>query len=113
MGNLDPKLPLGTASGPARRRMPFSGAGSGNSTPGIVREIGCCGGVAGTIAFIGRIVPGVSKNTQRRNAIAAFSTIIGAMMLARTVDDPQFSDEILETAARTVAGIGKAGSAGA
>lgn len=93
--------------------MPFSGAGSGSSTPGIVREIGCCGGVAGTIAFIGRIVPGVSKNTQRRNAIAAFSTIIGAMMLARTVDDPQFSDEILETAARTVAGIGKAGSAGA
>ncbi|MCF7545433.1 TetR/AcrR family transcriptional regulator [Pseudomonas petrae] len=39
--------------------------------------------------------PWSKKRNKRRNAIRTLSTLIGAVMLARAVDDPAFSDEIL------------------
>lgn len=39
--------------------------------------------------------PWSKKRNSRRNAIRTLSTLVGAMMLARAVDDPAFSDEIL------------------
>jgi TetR/AcrR family transcriptional regulator, transcriptional repressor for nem operon len=42
---------------------------------------------------------GATAQERRRNAIAALSTMVGAMVLARIVDDEKLADEIL-TAAR-------------
>jgi TetR/AcrR family transcriptional regulator, transcriptional repressor for nem operon len=39
--------------------------------------------------------PWSKKRNRRRNAIRTLSTLVGAMVLARGVDDPAFSDEIL------------------
>jgi TetR/AcrR family transcriptional repressor of nem operon len=39
--------------------------------------------------------PWSKKRNKRRNAIRTLSTLVGAMILARAVDDPAFSDEIL------------------
>jgi TetR/AcrR family transcriptional repressor of nem operon len=38
-----------------------------------------------------------SKSAARRNAIHLLSAAVGALVLARAVDDPRFSDEILES----------------
>jgi TetR/AcrR family transcriptional repressor of nem operon len=39
--------------------------------------------------------PWSKKRNSRRNAIRTLSTLVGAVMLARAVNDPAFSDEIL------------------
>ena len=43
-------------------------------------------------------LPGFSKSARRRKAIAAFATLVGALTLARAVDDEALSDEILDAA---------------
>jgi TetR/AcrR family transcriptional regulator, transcriptional repressor for nem operon len=43
-------------------------------------------------------LPGFSKPARRRKAVAAMATLVGAVTLARAVDDPALSDEILEAA---------------
>jgi TetR/AcrR family transcriptional repressor of nem operon len=45
-----------------------------------------------------KFVPGASKAARRRKAFAAMSQLVGAMVLARAVDDPALSDEILAAA---------------
>jgi TetR/AcrR family transcriptional repressor of nem operon len=39
-----------------------------------------------------------TSKARRRQALADFSTMVGAMVLARAVDDPQLADEILAAA---------------
>jgi TetR/AcrR family transcriptional repressor of nem operon len=39
---------------------------------------------------------------RRRRALATMAGMVGALMLARAVDDPKLSDEILEAAAATL-----------
>jgi TetR/AcrR family transcriptional repressor of nem operon len=48
--------------------------------------------------FLARHVPGRSKAARRRRAIATLSGWVGAMVLARAVDDAALSGEILEAA---------------
>ena len=50
-----------------------------------------------------RIVPGRSKAARRQKALAYLSTMVGALILARAVDDTELSDEIL-AAARALSG---------
>jgi TetR/AcrR family transcriptional regulator, transcriptional repressor for nem operon len=50
-----------------------------------------------------RIVPGRSRAARRQKALACLSTMVGALILARAVDDAELSDEIL-VAARTSSG---------
>ena len=45
------------------------------------------------------LVPGRSAAARRRQAIAMLAGLVGALILSRAVDDPQFSEEILETVA--------------
>ncbi|HWA49860.1 MAG TPA: TetR/AcrR family transcriptional regulator [Dongiaceae bacterium] len=42
-------------------------------------------------------VPGKSKAERRRSAIASYAAMVGAMVMARGVDDPDLADEILRT----------------
>jgi TetR/AcrR family transcriptional regulator, transcriptional repressor for nem operon len=43
-------------------------------------------------------LPGFSKPAKRRKAVAAMATMVGAVTLARAVDDPALSEEILDAA---------------
>jgi TetR/AcrR family transcriptional repressor of nem operon len=45
-----------------------------------------------------RIVPGRLRATRRQKALAYLSTMVGALILARAVDDAELSDEILAAA---------------
>jgi len=44
-----------------------------------------------------KLVPGRSKAARRRKAIALFASLVGALVLARAVDDDALSREILDT----------------
>ena len=45
-----------------------------------------------------RIVPGRSRAARRKKALASLSAMVGALILARAVDDAELSDEILAAA---------------
>jgi TetR/AcrR family transcriptional regulator, transcriptional repressor for nem operon len=53
--------------------------------------------------LIGRNLPAGSKSNRRQQAIKVFASMLGAMILARTVDDSKLSNEILQTVASTLA----------
>jgi TetR/AcrR family transcriptional repressor of nem operon len=60
---------------------------------------------AGLQQFIGlltRIVPGKTKEVRRRKAIAAYASMIGGMVLARSISDPALSQEILDAVAESL-----------
>jgi len=55
-------------------------------------------GVCSLVEILARIVPGASRVAKRRMALATFASMVGALVLARAVDDPELSDEILDAA---------------
>jgi TetR/AcrR family transcriptional repressor of nem operon len=55
-------------------------------------------GLEPLIEVVAGAVPGRSKAVRRRKAMAAVAELVGALMLARAVDDAALSDEILEAA---------------
>lgn len=55
-------------------------------------------GLEALIEIIAEAVPGRSKSGRRRKAVAAVAELVGALMLARAVDDPALSNEILDAA---------------
>ena len=50
------------------------------------------------IEVVAKAVPGRSKAVRRRKAVAAVAELVGALILARAVDDMSLSNEILEAA---------------
>ena len=46
-----------------------------------------------------KLVTGRSATARREKALVTMATLVGALILARTVDDPALSDEILEATA--------------
>jgi TetR/AcrR family transcriptional regulator, transcriptional repressor for nem operon len=57
-------------------------------------------GLQPLVDILAKAVPGPSKAARRRKALATMAQLVGALTLARTVDDPALSDEILEAARR-------------
>jgi AcrR family transcriptional regulator len=55
--------------------------------------------IAEIIALIAAQAGGGSARARRKRAIAAYGLMVGALQLARAVNDRKFSDEILESAA--------------
>jgi TetR/AcrR family transcriptional repressor of nem operon len=53
-------------------------------------------GLQPLIDILAETVPGRSKAARRRKAVAAMAGLVGALTLARAVDDASLSDEILE-----------------
>ena len=51
---------------------------------------------------IGSVVPGKTKAARNRNAISVFATLIGGMILARSVSDTNMRDNLLQTVAAAV-----------
>ncbi|PWC66323.1 TetR family transcriptional regulator [Azospirillum sp. TSH7] len=56
-----------------------------------------------------RLVQGRSEEAKRKAALATLSGMVGALILARAVDDPTLSEEILEAARES---LGRSGAAG-
>jgi TetR/AcrR family transcriptional repressor of nem operon len=56
-------------------------------------------GLRTRLDFLATIATGRSKAAKRKKAIATMSGLVGALVLARAVDDPSLSDEILSAAA--------------
>ena len=50
-----------------------------------------------------KLVPGANKAAKRKKALTTFSGMVGAMVLARMVDDPAFAEEILQTMSASLA----------
>jgi len=55
-------------------------------------------GLEPLIDIVTHAVPGRSKAVRRRKAVAAVAELVGALILARAVDDSSLSDEILDAA---------------
>jgi TetR/AcrR family transcriptional repressor of nem operon len=52
--------------------------------------------------YLSRIVQGSSGSIRRQKALAAYATLVGALVVSRTVDDPELSNEILSAVATTM-----------
>jgi len=59
------------------------------------------------IALLTRIVPGRSRVARRKRALALYASLVGAMVLARAVDDPALSKEILQAVAASAGRVPK------
>jgi TetR/AcrR family transcriptional regulator, transcriptional repressor for nem operon len=53
--------------------------------------------------FLTRLTPGRSAAARREKAIVRFASLVGALVAARAVNDPELSDEILQTVSRSLA----------
>lgn len=85
--------------------------GSGCLLPALSADVGRQGPAvrevftAGLRSFfdtLTRVVPGRSRSAQRRRSIATMAMLVGAVTLARAVDDPALSDEILRATRATL-----------
>jgi TetR/AcrR family transcriptional repressor of nem operon len=59
-------------------------------------------GMEALIAILAEIAPGRTAAARRKRALAMFSTMVGAMLLARAVDRDTVSEEILAAAAADI-----------
>jgi TetR/AcrR family transcriptional repressor of nem operon len=59
-------------------------------------------GLKPMIKILSGLVPGASPAVRRRKAISTMAEMVGAMVLARSVDDPKLSREILATVSNSV-----------
>lgn len=64
-------------------------------TEGLQRFLGLLGGA----------IRGQTEETRRRKAIAAYASMVGGMVLARSTKDPALSAEILEAVSEALPGI--------
>ena len=53
-------------------------------------------GVRALVDVLARVVPGRTKAAKRKQALATFAGMVGAIVLARAVDDAQLSADILD-----------------
>jgi TetR/AcrR family transcriptional repressor of nem operon len=62
-----------------------------------------------TLEFLAHQIPGGTSSRQFERAAAAFSCMVGALILARAVNDNELSERILNAAAERVTELAKAG----
>jgi TetR/AcrR family transcriptional regulator, transcriptional repressor for nem operon len=75
----------------------FAALGSEVSRQGkAVRHI-FADGLEKFFAILSEAAPGKTKAEKRKRSIAAFSEMVGAMVLARAVNEPELANEILRT----------------
>ncbi len=60
-------------------------------------------GLEPLIAVLAEAIPGHSKALRRRKAVAAMAGLVGALTLARAVEDRALSGEILDAVRRELA----------
>jgi len=60
-------------------------------------------GVRSALDMLTRLVPGTSERVKRERALATYASMIGALVLARAVDDPELSEEVLQSVLASIA----------
>jgi TetR/AcrR family transcriptional repressor of nem operon len=60
------------------------------------------GYVRSAVDLVATLVPGKSKAARRQKAIGTYATLVGAMVMARVVDDRALSQEILDAGLASV-----------
>jgi TetR/AcrR family transcriptional repressor of nem operon len=59
-------------------------------------------GLRNMLGLLAGMVAGRTAAARRKRALAAYAAMVGAMMLARAVDDPELSEEILGSVSATI-----------
>ena len=77
------------------------GSDAARQGPGVRRAI--TEGLRSSFALLARFVPGKSTAARRQKAISTYASWIGAMIMARAVDDAALSREILKSALQSSA----------
>jgi len=78
------------------------GSDVGRQTPPIQRVV--TEGIHGLLGELMRLVPGKSKSARRRQALSDFAAMVGAVTIARAVDDPELSRDVLHAVASSLSG---------
>jgi TetR/AcrR family transcriptional regulator, transcriptional repressor for nem operon len=73
----------------------FAAVGSDASRRGRDVRKAFTNGIIKLTSLIGKMLPSKSKAKERDRALAVFSQMVGALVLARSVDDPQLAKSIL------------------
>lgn len=60
-------------------------------------------GVRSALDMLTRLVPGKSRRAKRERALATYASLIGGLVLARAVDDPELSEEVLQSVLASIA----------
>ena len=58
--------------------------------------------LSAAIAALANLIPARSQAARRRKAIATFASMVGALIMARAVDDPALSEEILAAVSASI-----------
>jgi TetR/AcrR family transcriptional repressor of nem operon len=64
-------------------------------------------GLRPLVDMLTRLLPGRSKRAKRERALSIFASMVGALVLARVVDDSELSEEVLQS---VLASIGQTDS---
>lgn len=54
-------------------------------------------GVRSMVGALSQLLTGQSERTKRQRALAAYASMVGALVLARAVDDAELSEEVLQS----------------
>ena len=61
--------------------------------------------VRAAVELLTQIVSGKSKRAKRERSLAIYSSLVGALILSRAVDDPELSTEILQATLASISDI--------
>jgi TetR/AcrR family transcriptional repressor of nem operon len=62
-------------------------------------------GVRSLVDALASVVPGTTRSARRRKALAAYASMVGALVLARAVDDEKLSKEVLKAVSASMDSI--------
>ena len=83
---------------------PFAALGSDTARRGERVRSAFTAGLEPFLALLSNIIPGRCKAQRRRKAIAILAEMVGAIILARAVNNPALSDEILTATSLSLSG---------
>jgi TetR/AcrR family transcriptional repressor of nem operon len=61
-------------------------------------------GARGQMEVLVGLMPGADAADSRRKALATYAAMVGAVMLARAIDDPALSEEVMQSVASSLRG---------
>lgn len=82
---------------------PVAALGCEIARQGSASRLAATEGVRAAIKGLSAITPGATADERRESAIAGYATLVGALVLARMVEDGALSDEILAAAKAALA----------
>lgn len=94
----------------AGRGCPIAALGSEIARQGSVARHAVTEELKPFINYLSEIVQGRSASLRRERAIALYASLVGAVVIARVVDDLEFSNEALHAVANAIHGRGRNGT---